>query len=269
MPNPIDIFANINGLIPYEKYNYVFNSVGSNWPTVISPISGSFTASSTTMSIDATAYFCASAESCQDCEGLLDYDECLCNLGDAYFTKVQASFYLENDPGNVFKSDTIKLICDGCLPKAELVSVSGNMLHKDNKSPIQLIFSNLRKHKTYRYDIETLNSSWPFFLSSTSGLITAVNGVQDVVDIFGVYCATTGNCPPCEPGVLPYIIPTGCGCSKNRYVLPETSFRLLLRDPDCNTIIYYSNVLNISCSDCNRSYVSVSVDANELRNCQG
>lgn len=269
MPNPIDIFANINGLIPYEKYNYVFNSVGSNWPTVISPVSGSFTASSTSASIDATAYFCASVESCDDCDGLLEYDECLCNLGDAYFTKIQASFYLVNDPEHVFKSDTIKLTCDGCLPKAQIIAVSGNALQKNVPTNIQLVFNNLRKHKTYRYDIETIGSTWPFFLSATSGLITAKNGVQDVVELVGAYCATTGNCPPCEPGILPYTVPTGCGCTKNPWRVPETSFRLLLKDPDCPTIIYYSNIMNINCADCSRPYVSVSVEANELRNCSG
>lgn len=198
----------------------------------------------------------------------MPYEECLCNIGNEYFSKVQLLCSLDSDPGMVFNSDTIKVTCAGCLPKAEIVSVSGTQLSSNVKSTIHYIFDNLRDHKTYRYDIETINSNWPFYLSSTSGLITS-SGVKDVVEVFGVYCAATGDCPSCDPGVLPYVIPTGCtGCSsKTPWKTSETSFRLLLRDPDCPNTIHYSNVLNLSCKDCGQNYVSVSVEANDLRNC--
>lgn len=267
MPNPIDISAKLKGLIPYEKYNFVFNSVGANWPTVVSPVSGSFTASSTSGNVDATVYFCPSKNSCTNCIGLLPFQDCLCNIGDEYFSKIQMSFSLDSDPNTSFKSDTIKVTCNQCLPKTEIISVSGSTLKANHKVPIRYIFDNLRQHQTYTYEIQPIHSDWPFYLSSTSGYITSV-GVKDVLEVFGVFCATTGECPNCEKGILPYVVSTGCeSCSTNPWTVPQTSFRLLLRDPDCVTTIHYSNVVKLECSDCGNNYTSVSVEANDLRNC--
>lgn len=267
MPNPIDISAKLNGLIPYENYNYVFTTTSANWPIVISPVSGSFTASSVSGSVDATVYFCLSKDSCNNCDGLLPYDDCLCNIGDEYFGKIQMSCSLDSDPSMVFKSDIIKVTCEGCLPSVQMVAPSGSQLSANVKSDIYYIFENLRTNKTYSYEVETISSDWPFYVSAVSGLITA-GGVQDTVEAFGVYCATTGECPSCEDGVLPYTIPTGCvSCSSNPWTVPETSLRLRLIDPDCPSIIHYSNILNLSCKDCGQNYVSVSVEANDPRNC--
>lgn len=267
MSNPIDISAKLNGLIPYEKYNYVFTTTSSNWPTVISPISGSFVASSVESSIDATVYFCPSKTACNNCDGLLPYEDCLCDIGDGYFSKIQLSCSLDSDPTITFNSDTIKVVCNNCLPKAEIVSSMGADLPSNVKSKIHYVFDNLKHHKTYEYHIETIHSNWPFYLSSTSGLITS-SGVKDIVEAFGVYCANTGECPTCDAGVLPYISNTGCsGCFKNPWKIPETSFRLLLTDPDCPTVTYYSNVLNLHCKDCGQNYISVSVEANDLKSC--
>lgn len=267
MRNPIDISATLNGLIPYEKYNFVFDGVAANWPTVIAPISGSFTASSSSGNVDASVYFCPSINSCNDCGGSLPYQDCLCNIGEDYFAKIQLSFSLDKDPTVCFKSDTIKVVCSGCLPKAEIVSQSGSLLVTNNKFPIHYIFDNLRTYQTYRYDIESIHSDWPFYLSSASGLISS-SGVKDVVETFGVFCSATGECPNNAKGILPYSIATGnLNCKSNFWNIPQVSFRLLLRDVDCPNIIYYSNILTLNCNNCGSNHISVSVETNDLRDC--
>lgn len=267
MHNPIDISATLKGLIPYQKYNFVFDSVAANWPTVINPVSGSFTASSSSGTVDATVYFCPSKDACNNCDGLLSYQDCLCDIGDNYFTKIQMSFSLDQDPSKSFKSDSIKVVCSGCLPKAQIVSNSGLALTTNNKFPIHYIFDNLKPYKTYAYNVEAINSDWPFYLSSISGLITS-SGVRDVVETFGGFCATTGECPNNTKGVVPYTMSVGgVNCAANSWTLPQTSLRLVLTDPDCPTVTYHSNILRLNCSDCGRRHVSVSVETNDLTNC--
>jgi hypothetical protein len=265
MSNPTDISAKINGLIPYQKYNYSFTAVDANWPTVINPISGSFTASATSGSVDATVYFCPSKNSCDNCDGLLPYNECLCNLGEQSFTKIKMLFSLEGDPNTVFNSQTIKVICNDCLPKVEMSLPSGTRIDKEKPFDINLIFDNLKGNQTYIYNIEALNSDWPIYLSSTSGLLVS-NGVQDMVNLFGVYCGSVGSCPNGDTGILPYTVPSG-NCRKHPWQLPQTTLRVSLKDTDCDTVIHYSDIITVRCKDCVANYVSVSVDMSNINNC--
>lgn len=261
MSNPIDISAQIRGLIPYEKYNYVFNGIGSNWPTVISPISGSFTAATSSKKIDATVYFCLSKSGCLDCEGVLPYDDCVCNIGDDAFSKLQLSFYSVNDTENVYKSDSIKVTCSGCFPKIHF-PISNTGIMKEIEQEIQVVFDNLISNKLYNYSLQTLDSDWPFSLSSTTGQIYP-HGQTETITLYGGFCATTGSCPNGQIGVLPYSIKNNAG-TKNWYKT-ETSFRLLLSDPDCSSIVHSSNIIKIRCLDCasNGGHIGVGVTISE------
>lgn len=265
MPNPIDISAQINGLIPFEKYNYVFNGIGSNWPTVITPISGSITSTSATASIDATVYFCLSKSGCLDCDGLLAYDDCLCNIGDDPFSKIQLSFYSINDPLNVYKSDSIKITCSDCFPKIKF-NVVNTGIKKETEHEINITLNNLIPNKLYNYSLQALDSDWPFSLSATTGQIYA-HEKNAVLSLYGGFCATTGSCPNGQIGVLPYSIKNNAG-TKNWYKT-ETSFRLLLSDPDCSSIIHRSNIVKIRCLDCasNGGHVGVGVTISEGTSC--
>lgn len=271
MLNPV-----IDNLQPYEEYFYQFKGVDANWPVDISPLSGIIKPSTTDSTINAKVSFCLSSGNCASniTYHLEDVPPQLKPLAEQ--TNKYAIINLSVTPvsytGPEILSDQFTILCKDCLPKpseptTEIVSLSGLTLSVNNKFPIQYLFDNLKPHKTYNYNIETLNSNWPFYVSSISGLITS-SGVKDVVETFGVFCTTTGECPSCEKGVLPYTISTGClGCSSIDWAVPQTSFRLALQDPDYPTTIHYSNILTLNCSNCNNSYVSVSVQANDLRNC--
>lgn len=265
MSNPIDISAQIKGLIPYEKYNYIFNGIGSNWPTVISPISGSFTAIAPSQKIDATVYFCLSKSGCLDCDGLLAYDDCLCSIGDDPFSKLQLSFYSVNDPLNIYKSDSVKVTCSGCFPKIKF-EVANTGIKKENEHEINVTLTNLVPNKLYNYSIQTLNSDWPFSLSATTGQIYA-HEKTETLTLYGGFCATTGSCPNSQIGVLPYSIKNNAG-TKNWYKT-ETSFRLLLTESDCTSIVHNSNIIKIRCLDCasNGGHIGVGVTISEGTSC--
>lgn len=265
MPNPIDVSAIIRGLIPYEKYNYSFSSTAGNWPIVVNPISGSFTATTASGKVDATVYFCLSKTGCLECEGRLSHSNCLCNIGDDPFSKIQISYYPVNDPNNVYKSETIKIICSGCFPQMTIIP-SGNSIKKETEQEISVNFNNLIPNKTYKYSFESIDSDWPYSLSSTSGLIYAHDKTEKLT-VYGGFCATTGSCPNNHPGVLTYSVKNNNGI-KNWYKT-EASFRLLLTDPDCPTIIHYSDIVNIRCLDCtsNGGHVNVGVNISEGADC--
>jgi hypothetical protein len=265
MSNPIDISAQINGLIPYQKYNYFFNGIGSNWPTIVNPLSGTFTATSSSGRIDATVYFCLSRTGCLDSDGLLPYNDCLCNVGDNPFSKIQLSFYSVDDSTNIYKSDAIRLVCSGCFPVLK-IEIPNTGIIKEKEHKIDINLENLTPNKLYNYSIEPLSSDWPFSLSSTSGQIFAHDKTEKLT-LYGGFCATTGSCPNGQIGVIPYSIKNNAG-TKNWYKT-ETSFRLLLTDPDFSTIIYRSNIVNIRCLDCTSTggHVGVGVTITEGSSC--
>jgi hypothetical protein len=266
MSNPRDISVSINGLVPLDKYSFNFTSIGGNWPVVVTPISGSFIANAASGKIDATVYFCSSKNDCDDCQGLLSYQECLCGIGDDKFTKLQLRFFNQNEPANVFSSRAAKIICSGCFPVINISVSDGNMVKKDTEKNIDIEFSNLIPNKTYNYLIQNVESSWPFSLSSTSGMIHANNKTESLT-LYGGFCATTGSCPNGQSNVFPYTIKNNVGNKK--WYKTETSFRLLLSDYDCPSIVYYSDIVNIRCLDCipSGTNVGVGVTINEGISC--
>lgn len=265
MSNPIDISAQINGLIPYEKYNYVFNGIVSNWPTVISPISGSFLAVTTSAKVDAAVYFCLSKTGCLDCEGLLPYDDCVDNIGDDFFSKIQLSFYSVNEPDNIYKSDSIKVKCSGCFPKIEFSSPNIS-IKKETEQIIQIMLSDLSPNQLYNYSIQTIGSDWPFSLSSTTGQIYPRTKTETIT-LYGGFCASTGSCPNGKIGVLPYTIQNDA--SPKNWDKAETSFRLLLTGPDSSSAVYSSNIIKLRCLDCTGAggHIGVGVTVTEGVNC--
>lgn len=270
MSNPIDICVNLNGLIPYEKYNYSFRSVGSNWPIVVTPISGTMVSASQSGKIDATVYFCLSKDGCDTCEGLIDNEDCFCNIGEDKFSKLQLSFYAQNDPSFIYNSDTLKVICSGCSPVTKLnigsheIKTSG--IHKETEQLITANFHNLVPNKTYNYSFESVDSNWPFSLSSISGIFYA-HSTTGTISVYGGFCSSSGSCPNNTPGVLSYTIKNNVGI-KNWYKT-ETSLRLLLTDPDCSTIKHYSDIIKIRCLDCvsNGGHVGIGVNVVEGSSC--
>jgi len=70
-----DLVANLNGLVPYKEYSYVFASTSANWPAVITPISGIYRSSKNTGIIRSRLSFCPSVSVCASgTDGLIDYD---------------------------------------------------------------------------------------------------------------------------------------------------------------------------------------------------
>lgn len=110
------INASLSGLVPGKKYNYVYSSLGSNWPAKITPVSGSIFPSSSTEQIESVFNFCQSTGNCTncfpyilDCDPLKDFAQK--NIYSLLEINVSASG-LENCP---IISDRITVKCNNCI----------------------------------------------------------------------------------------------------------------------------------------------------------
>jgi hypothetical protein len=56
--------------------------------------------------------------------------------------------------------------------------------------------------------------------------------------------------------------------TKQSWFRPSTSFKLSLSDPDYPSIIYYSDIMRLSCSDCfYTESVDIKCDVNNIKPC--
>ena len=264
MSNSVDITAKITNLVANDKYNYVFKSAGSNWPTIITPASGTFSASGPEANIDALVYFCLTKTSCNSSSS--EYMPCtdsICTVGEQYFSKVKLNFYNTKYPNTIYESETIKVPFTGELPKST-ITPDQTGIFRDKMTPIKMEFVNLPKNRTYQYSVSSLSSNWPLTLTSTSGFFNSASGVANV-EIGGGFCESTGVCQNNQYGVLPYTIQN---LPKPSWYKPEISFRVSFFDLEYPSVIHYSNIAKYSCYDCVDRPVEVSVGVNNLKDCQ-
>lgn len=129
--NCADVDISLSGLESYQGYDYYFSSRASNWPTTISPISGSFvTTNNTSLNMPFKISFCGSETLCSGDPNLIDYninyDQLYSNTSCAKYAYIQfnltktPNFTIQNDnivsPANpVIQSDVISISCEDCL----------------------------------------------------------------------------------------------------------------------------------------------------------
>jgi hypothetical protein len=266
MSNSVDITANVTNLVPDDTYIYTFKGAGSNWPTIVTPISGTFTANSETANIDSLVYFCLTKTSCNSSSS--EYMPCtdsICTVGDKYFAKVKLNFYNTKAPSHIYESETIRVEFSGELPKGKITPDSSG-LFRDKMAPIQLEFINLPKDRTYQYSISSLSANWPFAVTAPSGFFNSASGSGTAkIEVGGGFCESTGVCQNNQYGVLTYSIPN---LPKPSWYKPEIAFRVSFFDIDYPSIIHYTNIAKYNCYDCVDRPVGVSVGVNNIKDCQ-
>jgi hypothetical protein len=119
LSNIVDITGNISGLIPNTRYYYQFNSPNSNWPTIISPLSGSFLALSNSEQIVSSLMFCSPSGNCPSgTENLLPYELDSMAETDLNQDKLRTEIILNvtSECGDDIDSKKSIISCDNCLP---------------------------------------------------------------------------------------------------------------------------------------------------------
>ena len=112
----------ITNLQPKQTYQYIYTSLGSNWPGMISPVSGTISPSANTFDLDTLFYFCPTSGSCPSGVGYLGklpyVLESYANKDFArknYYNIINLSIWPIEDPSKSVNT-TLDIQCENCLP---------------------------------------------------------------------------------------------------------------------------------------------------------
>lgn len=188
--NIVMINGSFSGLVPNTRYNYSFNTIDSNWPSILKPISGSFIANSITENISSQLMFCSPSGNCgAGTVGLLPYT--LDNPAEKDFNqkKLHTNLVLNltSECGDNVNSKECYIECDDCLPcvrHANALFDSGPIIALDGnccvgQKLIKVNVSNAVPGDKYSYSF-----------SAVSGL--GVNSILFNPSTGEIYCGSDG-----------------------------------------------------------------------------
>ena len=112
----------ITNLQPKQTYQYMYTSLGSNWPGMINPVSGIISPSSNSFALDTLFYFCPTSGSCPSGAGYLGklpyVLESYANKDFArknYYNIINLSIWPIEDTSKSVNT-TLDIKCENCLP---------------------------------------------------------------------------------------------------------------------------------------------------------
>lgn len=195
------ISANASGLIPGQVYSYEYELVTANWPSKVSPSSGTFIPMSNTDTIDSVFSFCPSSGDCID---YFDYTPDP-DLNKDYTQKnIYSTIRIKLHPldGSVcpLMSDSITIKCNKCLPWGSYhrpkVNISGSPRLSlsstccTNPVPISANISGAVPGKIYSFMVE----SWPqtITMNPTSGNASFGDGSGKISTMITMNGASAG-----------------------------------------------------------------------------
>lgn len=238
--------ANMAGLTPGATYSYRFESVDSNWPIAIYPVSGVFSSISDSLALPIRLTFCSSTGICPPSNNdIMSYSldsACLEKAARIRLNVIQTNC---NDTVS-FYSNELAVICDNCLPapRASLTPTSIALTSTtNNKTSFVANMSDLTPGATYSYKFDTIDSNWPVAVYPISGVISPVSSTVSM-PVSLTFCASTGMCPPSNNDVMTYSLDTACLDKAIRMKLNVTQ-------TNCNdTVSFSSNELMVTCDNC-------------------
>ena len=207
----------VSGLIPRETYKYTFSGIDSNWPAIISPISGLIKPSKTSVDIESVLTFCSTSGGCDTYNGILPYslDTSANYQKNNYFSilslNIEPVSYTGTDP----VSEQLTIRCRDCLPQPPslpVISMPLSSASSGNGSDITLTginnnycylsprISGLIPGESYTYTVDSLAGNWPIVIYPSSGIIKPTKDFSDI-EVVAAFCASTGTCPPGTPGL--------------------------------------------------------------------
>jgi len=190
--------ANMSGLEPGAQYNYVFEPVAANWPSKISPLSGTVIPMSYSDSVDAVFRFCPYSGGGSDyLPFILDLNHNKEYSQKNIFSSIKIKLYPLAGSSCDVMSDVVTVKCNKCLPNGSTyrpkVTISGSPLIGLSSSccanpiPVIVNISGAEISKQYTYNIE----SWPetVSLNPSSGTTSFGDGngrISSMVSMSGI-----------------------------------------------------------------------------------
>ena len=241
----IDLVTNLSGLVPFEKYDYVFEGMGGNWPAVITPVSGSFRPNKDSAMINSVVHFCRNRSSCIGTDGLLSYNDSLCDYDNDLFTSVRVKLTPETLNKELY-SNVTTVRCSGCINKPKISGPNGVVLDSafGNQYIANIIVTGITPDTSYQYEIYSDDANWPVKVRPSSGVI--VSNTDNFSLSSNIYfCPSTGVCSSNEDNVMSYDV---ANCTKNSYL--HASLKMSLTPVDCQDQTTFSDPMHFYCSDC-------------------
>lgn len=185
--NTYTVSSTIDGLITGKSYNYEYDSINSNWPTVIEPISGTFIASSGSKQISSKLTFVYPSGDALGVNGLLDYTTN--EVNQTYDPYVTMNLLVESNDceQDTASSRDFTATCDNCLPCLSCASAyfSGYPIMTlatgcCSGTKVMLVnVSGAVPFDNYIYALTGINGNASF--SPATGLINFANGGSGVI----------------------------------------------------------------------------------------
>lgn len=260
--NITNVSTSISKLVAGQEYFWSFNNNSSNWPATISPISGSFIASTEDHKISSVIEFCKDI-SCSGSNGYLNYTE------DSSYNRykyLNLNFtinsndhcYFDNSDHNLFIS------CDDCLSYPSIDLNPKSLSFSDNCKDLEVSISGLDPYQGYNYYFSTHSANWPATISPISGSFITSNNTSLAIPFKISFCGSEALCSG-DPNLITYDIDynklyTNTSCEKYAYIqynllkMPNFTIQnnnlLLPSNP-----ITQSEIVKASCQDCLGSQV--------------
>lgn len=174
--NLTTISGSLSGLIPNTTYNYAFNTIDSNWPSILKNISGTIRPTGTSYSLENKLMFCYPSGNCQaGTDDLLPYTLDTIAEKDFNQKKLYTDLVLNLTPscGDGVISNQCRIECDDCLPCVRYASVvfSGSPLIVlpqgccQGQKFISVNVSNAIPGDKYTYSFDSIPSTGTVFLT--------------------------------------------------------------------------------------------------------
>lgn len=246
-------------LQPYETYQYEVKNVFSNWPVVITPVSGIIKPSEPQTSIDLSVTFCANTGLCPSgTNGLIEYNSNYIQqalTGGIVPPSLQSTLQVEVMPisysGLEILSKQFTIQCNDCLPKLsiDLPSESVTLSGKNNYCyDLVANVSGLVPYQEYSYEFRSIVANWPAIVTPISGVFKSAKTTNSIKAKLA-FCPSTILCSSGTLGVLDYDI------NKYKYLFDSTcgnfvTLELGITTPDSAIAENISNQFTIYCLNC-------------------
>lgn len=243
----IDVNTRLSGLLPFEKYDYVFEGMGGNWPCIITPVSGTIRPYGDVINLDATVHFCTTKTSCPSgTAGFLPYSTGLCDANPNLYTTIRLSLKPENSPYTLH-SDIKTVNCNNCFSQPVINTPQSISLTKtdSNEYVMTTTILGLQPNQLYTYNFTSLEANWPIKVSPSSGTLKTTKDRTTLTNHI-MFCPNTGLCPVGD-NVMNYVTNQTCLNSQTYFGLLQ--MELINQDCNNNTSVL-SNSIPLYCDNC-------------------
>lgn len=251
----------VTNLNPGSTYQYSVMDDGGNWPAqLITPMSGTFTATTSEYNIPHKLHFCSSANACPETlPGYLSYGAMSCSDKSNIYRCLQVEIKSTDTnlyASKTFNSEKFTVYCNNCLNRPSITKPANRTLTSvSNYHDFSVTFNNLTIGRTYNYNFTNRGSTWPTILTPTQGTFVASSNNYTATHRI-LFCDNSGLCPDGTVGLIGYTS-YNYGTNLEKQLtdkLIHTTLSVNLTDTSCDNETITSENFTYYCNGCLPTY---------------